>query len=167
MPFTEGFESGTLSNYWRATGTADFRIRVTSERNPDTGNYHVTMDDSTSTGFSRNELTLTVNLEHYTNVVLSYRGREFSDEPHPPPTSFLNGADFDGVAVSMDGITWYSVADSTSFSNSYQSYQVDLDTAIAAHGIAYNRMFMIRFNQYDNTRISNDGAAYDLSLIHI
>jgi hypothetical protein len=161
MPFAEGFESGTLSNYWAATGTADYRIQVTSARNPDSGTYHVTMDDSTAAGFSRNELTLTVNLANYTNVLLSYRGREFSDDPHPPPPSFVNGADFDGVAISADGVTWYSVADSSSFENSYQSYQVDLDTALAANGLRYNSLFRIRFNQYGKMKIPSNGAAYD------
>jgi len=34
--------------------------------------------------------------------------KSFGDEPDgPPPSPFFVGADFDGVAISEDGIVWY------------------------------------------------------------
>src|SRR5260221_10711325 len=38
---------------------------------------------------------------------------------------------------------------------------VDLDAAAAAYGLAYNATFQLRFNQYDNFPIPQDGIAID------
>ena len=167
MPFSEDFETGSLATYWETSGTGDSRIQVTTANGPDTGAYHLTMDDAVNGGgSSRNELTLTVNLAGYSQVELTYRAREYSDENHAPPTSFTGGANFDGVAISADGTTWYTVADHTSngaqaLQNSYQTRVIDLDAALALHGLDYNALFKIRFNQYDNFGITTDGMALD------
>ena len=163
MPFTEDFESGVLSNYWTAAGTADYRIQVTSANAPDSGSFHATLDDSVNGGdFSRCELTVTVNLANYTNVFLNYRAREYGDENHGLPSfPFVGGADFDGIAISEDGVTWVGIQNFSSLNSSYQSFQIDLDQAMTVNGLDYTGLFQIRFNQYDNYGISTDGIAID------
>src|SRR5439155_15026248 len=116
-------------------GTGPYRGHVVGGSAPHAGVYYYTMDCSQSSGssFARNELTLAINLAGYTHVVLSFWVRSFGDEPHgPPPTPFIGGADFDGVAISQDGVRWYEVQGLRHLSSSYVRYVVNLDTAVAA-----------------------------------
>lgn len=162
----EPFDASTLSAAWTVTGTGPFRTQVTAANAPRASN-HLTMDSSIDTTYARNEATLTVNLAGQNDLELSFWAKGFSEDSHGPPTSpFINGADFDGVAISADGgTTWYEVQGLRSLSSSWTKYTVDLDAAIAARGLSYTNNFKIRFNQYDNYGISTDGIAIDDILI--
>jgi hypothetical protein len=166
LPFFDGFDSGTLASYWRSTGTGTYRTEVTGNYDPHSGSYHLIMDNGMDSGvYSRNELTLLINLQGYNNVQLSFWMKEFGDEDEgPPPSPFIGGADFDGVAISEDGTTWYEVQGlrtANGISSYYTQFVVDLDQAIATYGLSYNSAFRIRFNHYDNYAISTDGFAFD------
>jgi hypothetical protein len=77
---------------------------------PHEGGYHLTMDSAVNARYCRNELTLTIDLDGYENVVLRFFAKEWNDEGNAPPTNpFTGGANFDGVAVSEDGDLWYEV----------------------------------------------------------
>ncbi|MDZ4405532.1 M36 family metallopeptidase [Prosthecobacter sp.] len=162
----EPFDAPTLSGAWTVTGTGPFRTQVTAANAPRASN-HLTMDSSIDTTYARNEATLTVNLAGQNNVELVFWAKGFGEDSHGPPTSpFINGADFDGVAISADGgTTWYEVQGLRSLSSSWTKYTVDLDAAVAARGLNYTSSFKIRFNQYDNYGISTDGIAIDDILI--
>jgi subtilisin family serine protease len=161
IPFVEDFEAGTtLLPCWEITGTNNYRTRVTTSYDPHAGSYHLTMDSIS--GYSRNELTLTINLENCENVQLTFWAKVFNDEPHgPPPTPFYSGYDFDGVAISEDGYEWYEVQGLRSLSSSYTQLIVDLDTPVATYGLNYNSQFKIRFNQFDDYSITTDGITFD------
>ncbi|MCX6950826.1 MAG: M36 family metallopeptidase, partial [Verrucomicrobia bacterium] len=163
--FTETFESGTLdATRWTSTGTGTFRNQVTTASLPHGGIYHLTMDSSVDGSYSRNEATLTVNLAGERNLVLKFWAKMFSDEPDGPPASpFVDGADFDGVAISADGTNWYEVQSlrSPAITDGCTQFTVDLDAALAAHGLSYSSTFKIRFNHYDNFAIPVDGFAID------
>jgi hypothetical protein len=163
---SETFESGTLGSFWSVTGTNTFRTQVTTANTPHLGTRHLTMDSSVDGTYSRNEATLTVNLAGRTGVVLSFWAKSFSEEPDGPPTiPFTGGADFDGVAISSNGTTWYEVQALRSLTSSYVQYTVNLDAARATYGLTYNSTFKIRFNQYDNYTIPTDGISIDDILI--
>lgn len=164
LPFSEDFEGGeVLDAQWAVSGTGNFRTVPINVNTPHGGLWHLGMDDSVQNfAYSRNELTLTVNLALYDNVVLTFWAREFGDEPNGPPTApFTDGADFDGVAISEDGVTWVEIHGLRDLSGTYEEIVVDLDAAVATHGLAYNSTFRIRFNQYDNHPIPGDGIALD------
>ena len=111
LPFVEDFESGQFLSYWEVSGTGTYQSTVTRRLHPPRrglprglGRFRVRPRGS------RNELTLTLDLRPYENVVLSFWALDLGDEPHgPPPAPFTGGADFDGVAVSADGVDWYEV----------------------------------------------------------
>ena len=109
--------------------------------------------------YARNAVTLTYDLSAHVNVRLSFAAMEFGDEPHaPPPNPFGDDADFDGVAVSADGVAWYEVQDLRHLrSGRFTDYDIDLDAAIAALGLSYGSEFRIRFCQYDNNPAPMDG----------
>ena len=162
--FEDGFETGVLGDAWRLTGTQSQRTRISSAEGPRQG-YHMLMDVHAATLLSRNEATLTVDLSDLEDVSLRFWMKEFLDEDHGPPAiPFTGGADFDGVAISEDGASWYHVQGLTSVqgvSANYTEYVVDLSAAAATHGLTLGPDFKIRFNHYDDTPITSDGFAFD------
>jgi len=162
IPFSDGFESGGLSDYWLAGGTNRARNTVTQDHGPIEGDWHLTMDSSAIEN-SRNELSLAADLSAGSDLLLTFRAREFADESHgPPPTPFIRGADFDGVAISEDGISWYEVKPLRgAIRGAYTLFAVELDKELLRHGLEYNDAFRIRFNHFDNEPIPNDGFAFD------
>ncbi len=162
MPFVEDFESGMFQSYWMVTGTGDFRSQVTTNDGPHGGRFHLTMDSKGSGNYARNEVTLGVDLGGYTNVMLRFWAKQFNDEPDgPPPSPFIDGADFDGVAISQDGVAWHEAQGLRDLQATNTEWVVDLDATIAAHGLAYNSTFRVRFNHYDDFSIPTDGIAID------
>jgi hypothetical protein len=143
------------------TGTFNFRTQVTAANGPNGGSYHVVMDASTSGTFSRNEMTLMVDLAGASSVELRFFARDWGEEPHTTSSPFTGGADFDGLAISEDGTTWYEVLSFTPLGATYAEQVVDLDAAAAANGLSYNGAFRIRFNQYDNYPMTSDGIGID------
>ena len=164
MPFTEDFEDGpALAPYWEVSGTNQYRTRVTTDYGPHGGSYHLLMDAAVDGVYSRNETTLTIDLESWEDVVLSFWAIDFGDEAEGPPASpFVGGADFDGVAVSQDGVNWYEIQDLRTLTDYVYTYvTVDLDAAVDALGLTYNDAFQIRFNHYDNYTADSDGIGID------
>ena len=177
MPFFEGFESGELAPYWESTGTNDYRTLIIDQLTPHTGSYHLLMDDSEPDYiYSRNELTLKIDLAGYDNLLLVFWAQVYSEEYQgPAPCPFTGGADFDGIAVSEDGITWYEALMNVSppqnqvgYTFPYTLFYVDLDAAINVYGLSYDSEFYIRINHYDNIPIPYDGVVIDdISIVEI
>jgi len=160
--FSETWESGTVRSMWTIAGATTYRTQVTTGNGPHSGSYHLTMDSSSDGTYARNEATLTLDLSGKQDLRLRFWVKMFNEEPDGPPTiPFTGSANFDGVAISADGTQWYEVQGLRTFNNAWVSYTVDLDAAIATHGLAYNANFKIRFNQFDNFTISTDGMAFD------
>ena len=160
LPFSEGFE-GPLQPYWKISGTGSARTR-TSLTGPHSGTRHLTMDAVEDGGYGRNELTLSTDLAGYDNVVLNFWLYSYNDDAHgPPATPFQGGADFDGVAISDDGIHWYEVQPLRNLSTGWRKFTVNLDDALSQLDISYSPAFRIRFNHYDDLPISSDGFGLD------
>ncbi len=162
VPLFEDFEN-SLGTYWEIGGTNAARTVVSAANEPYRGLRHLLMDSSTNTTLSRNELTLTINLPPSGDLQLSFWAKEFGDEAHGPPTvPFTSGADFDGVAISADGTTWYEVQPLRSeISAAWRLFSVDLGAAITSFGLPRGNQFRIRFNHYDDFSIPSDGFAFD------
>lgn len=162
LPFYDGFESGTLGGFWMTSGTALGRVLVASSNAPFSGAFHTTFDTPANGTNHRAELTLSLDLTGFTNIVLKFWAREYGDEPQgPPPSPFTNSANFDGVAISTDGVLWYEVQGLRDLTATYAQRTVNLDTTVAVRGLAYGPNFLIRFNQYDNFPIPTDGISID------
>jgi uncharacterized protein YkwD len=164
FPFSENFEGGRLAGWWTARSTGAGRIAVTSANSPYAGNYHLTMDSSVNGSYSLNELILTIDLAGKSGVMLTFYHKDMGDEDHFLPAAFLNSANGEGVAISADGVAWYTVQGLTSVdgvSGAWKKYEIDLDAAAADAGISYTALFKIKFQQYDNDAIPTGGFAFD------
>ena len=132
---------------------------------PDTGRIRVAggvlrMDASSSLRGKRlNDATLHVNLLRASEVRLSFQHRHTGDEHDPMPGTFSGFADADGVAFSSDGIDWHKLTDfSGEPTNTWRTFEFDLDRAVAEAGISYTENFRIRFQQSMTTvSVTTDG----------
>jgi hypothetical protein len=123
--------------------------------------------------YARNSVTLTYDLSGVEHVRLKFAAMEFGDEPHGPkdeggsekvendgvfgPVADFN---FDGVAISADGVAWYEVQGLRGLrSDRFTAYDIDLDAAVTGLGLAYNGTFRIRFCQYDDNPAPMDGVS--------
>ncbi|MEM7246228.1 MAG: S8 family serine peptidase [Acidobacteriota bacterium] len=155
LPYSTGFETGVLDGFWSTSSTNDGRIRLLTSNAPFAGAYHMTMDDSTSGGFSQNEAWLRLNLAGESQVDLSCQWKEFGDETHAQ----------DGIYFSDDdGASFVKVLDlngGSSTNNSWQQLDLDVDALAAANGLSLSATFVVKFQQYDNYPMTSDGFAFD------
>ena len=116
-------------------------------------------DPVTDFEYARNAVTLTFDLSIAVTAVLSFEAMEYGDEPHAPPASpFGDGVNFDGVAISVDGVAWYEIQDLRNLrSDKFTGYTLDLNVIVAGLGLAFTEAFRIRFCQYDNNPAPKDG----------
>ena len=152
LPFSDDFETGTLSADWLIQRTTQAQVQVSSAY-PYSGTQSVLLSkvvsDSTD---STAAMILTLDFVGEPSAVLNFWWREFNDENDPE----------DGVFISNDyGANWYQVL---SFNNGPQVYQrefIDLAAAAAANGLTFNDHFQIKFQFRDNESIPHDGIAID------
>ena len=162
LPFSDNFESGEIGGHWAVTGTGTHRTEATQAFGP-RGSWHVVMDSSIDQSYSRNEMTVYSDIRGMYDLELKFWAKEFNDEQDgPPPAPFVDGADFDGVAISTDRVNWYEVQPLRSEINgTYSQYTVDIDAEIASRNLTVGEFFGIRFNHYDNYERDTDGFAFD------
>ncbi|NQZ98325.1 MAG: S8 family serine peptidase [Myxococcales bacterium] len=156
LPYATGFETGALDAYWSTNSNAEGRVQVTSANGPSAGSFHVTLDDSVDgSQYSTNEAWLRLDLSGETQVDLSFDWKEFGDETHAE----------DGVYFSDDGgstfVKVFDLAGQATQNNSWQSFTLAVDQLATSAGLALTDTFVVKFQQYDNYGIANDGFAFD------
>ena len=155
VPYSTGFESGDLDEYWSTASNNNGRVRVLSTYTPYSGSYHLTMDCSSNGTYSTNEAWLHLDLSGEDQVDLSFRWKEFGDETHSS----------DGIYFSDDdGASFVKVQDLNggSYSNqTWQSFDLDLDALAGGAGLSLSSTFVVKFQQYDNYQMTSDGFAFD------
>jgi|GEM_PF-2108685 len=153
LPYSTGFEQGQLDQFWCThTENASGRVRVTNLNGPNSGNYHLTMDCSTSSTFSTNDATLGLDLSGQTSVRLRFGWREYTDEDHVE----------DGLFFSDDGGLTYSRAYNFQLGpQSYTKVDINVDSMAAALGLSLTNQFVVKFQQRDNFPMTTDGIAID------
>jgi hypothetical protein len=159
----EGWESGAISSNWSVYGTSTNRTRVITGSGPYDGSYHLVMDSSSSGTYSLNEITTTYDFSSARDILLSFYEREWDDEDNACPASWTGHTDGDCVAFTCDGNTWYNIYDLTG-ANSDSTYSQKGPINITADPdfcSEVNSSFAVRFQQYDNWPLTNDGIGFD------
>ena len=161
-PYSQDFSTGLPTAGWEYySSDAVGRIQVINSR--------LRMDVSTSGTYAANEAVLTLDLEGLQNLQLSFFQAEFGDENTTLPASFNGHFDGDGVAISNDGTTWYTIlnANNLDIGSAGQTFIVDLDAKVSEiqtnydATFGYTSSFKIKFQQYDNYSYSSDGREWD------
>jgi subtilisin family serine protease/uncharacterized protein YdeI (BOF family) len=155
VPYSTGFETGSLDQYWSTASTGNGRIQVFTSYTPHGGSYQLAMDCSVSGTYSYNEANLALNLAGETEVDLNFWWKEFGDETHAG----------DGIYFSAnDGATFVKVQDlnGSSYTNqTWQYFSLDVDALAAANGLTMSSTFVVKFQQYDNYTMTSDGFTFD------
>ncbi len=164
VSFSDGFESGFLSQAWETNSNGGGRIRVVNNTAA-AGTQRLSLDTS-SNGFSPqslNEAILHLDLFGLTDVELQFANREFGDEDSAMPASFVGSSNSDGVAMSVDGTNWFRLITLTGANSSaiYQNPSFDLSATALANGLVLSADTQIKFQQFDNANETFDGIAID------
>ncbi len=153
IPYSTGFESGTLDQYWCSdTENAFGRVQVTNLNAPHSGNNHLTMDVTTNGNYSTQEASLGLQLAGKTGVSLSFWFKEFNDENDVA----------DGVYFSSNGGTNYTkVYDLQNAPAAWTNVTLDVNALATTYGLTLTNNFVVKFQQRDNYSIATDGFAFD------
>jgi PKD repeat protein len=156
LPYSTGFESGALDEFWTTETTYEGRIQVSTSYAPHSGSYQLLMDDSVSGGnYSQTEAWLHLDLTGMVQVDLDYWWKEFGDETHSQ----------DGVYFSSNGGSSFVKVQNlngASYTNqTWQHFTLDVDALCAANGLSLSSTFVVKFQQYDNYPMTSDGFAFD------
>ena len=155
LPYSTGFESGALDQYWFTGVTGNGRVRVLNTNTPHSGTYHMVMDDAVSGGFSQTEARLRLNLAGQTQVNLTFWWKDFGDETHTQ----------DGIYFSSNGgssyVKVYSLNGGSFSDNTWRTFTIDVDALAAANGLSLTSTFVVKFQQYDDYPITTDGFCFD------
>lgn len=150
LPFADGFEAGILSNCWSAYTSLSGPPFVSGTNGPHRGLYHVDMGGAAYSNVL-DELILSADLAGGEDVHLRFWHKRFKGEKEAPmPASFAGHVVADGVAVSVDGTNWYKIhglEDAETGEDVYRQFDVDLDAALAAHGLEYTDHVRIKFQK--------------------
>ena len=165
VDFGEDFSAGMPSS---SEGWTFFSSDVSRGR-IDVINGQLRMDVTPSGAFNLNEAILTMNLAGLSGVTLSFGQAESYDERHTLPGQFNDHANGDGVAISVDGNTWYTLLNAAELDvgSALQPFTVDLDAEVARIRANFNDNFelgettRLKFQQYDNYPQSSDGRMWD------
>jgi len=155
LPYTTGFESGSLDQYWTTASTGNGRVLITTANGPHSGSYHMTMDNATSGSYSQNEAWLHLNLSGAGNVDLDFWWKDFADETHAQDGVYFSdngGASFTKV-LDLPGASYAN--------NTWNNFTLDVDALAGSAGLGLTSTFVIKFQQYDNYPIATDGFAFD------
>ncbi|WP_324677961.1 PKD domain-containing protein [Hymenobacter sp. GOD-10R] len=171
----ESFDGLGLSPAWEIGGSGAARTLVRSDYNPASAPGQLVLDNIFpyySVGRGTNEATLHLNLSSATTGgwVFTFRQKKFAgetDEQMPP--TFTGTSATDGVAISVDGNTWYRLVDltGTAATTAYQTVSVNLTQFAQAQGLTLTADTRIRFQRYGRGQVDSyastrlGGRAFD------
>jgi PKD repeat protein len=156
LPYSTGFESGSLDQYWTTNVTNEGRVQITTANTPHSGSYHMTMDDAVNGGnYSQCEAWLHLDLAGASDVELDFWWKDFSDETHAQDGVYFsdNGGSSFTKVLDLPGASYTN--------NVWNNFVLDVDDLASSAGLSLTGTFVIKFQQYDNYMITTDGMAFD------
>ena len=181
-PVADGFESGYLNAAWTTYTSGNGRVSVQSANAPSSGTYQLVEDVTTAFNYSAakgyyslpqlDEAVLHVNAANLANVALTFDEKEFRptatasiDPDYAMPASFTGHGNYQGVAFSVDGTTWYRAVSltGTASTTAYQTQTVNLSSAAAAAGVTLTADTQVKFQYFNaySVQAPFGGFAFD------
>ncbi len=156
LPYSTGFESGSLDASWLTASNNEGRIQVATINSPHSGSYQLLMDDTVNgSAYSTNTADLHLDLSGEGQVDVDFWWKEFGDETHSQDGVYFsdNGG---GSFVKVQDLNGGSYSNQT-----WQNFTLDLDALAGNNGLSLSSTFVVRFQQYDNYAMTTDGFAFD------
>ncbi len=161
----EDFEAASINtiNWETYSSTGWGRIRTITSNNPYSQSYQLALDVSSDNRYTTNELITKLDFSGYENINFTFWFKDIGDENHLCSNSWTGHANGDCVAMTCDDNTWYNVFNLTDRSGSYTKYYVNVTPYIEAYcpGGLTNENFRIKFQQYDDYMLNDDGIMAD------
>lgn len=160
----DGFEIGTMNgSLWNTYQDGDDARIQFNYGTAHSGSYSCAMDDyDTNTGdYSLNELYTVYDFTGASDVNIDFWERDNGDEDHNPPSSWYGHGNYDAVAFTNDGNTWYTIFDAGELGNSgweHFTYNISIHPNF---NLNVNSSFAIKFQQYDNYQLNYNGRLWD------
>ena len=80
---------------------------------------------------------------------------------------FQGHVNADGIALSVNGTDWYPIFNAPDTpSGQWQRFHVDLTVATASTGVSLEGPVFVKFQQYDNSPLEDDGRGWDDIVVH-
>jgi len=112
-----------------------------------------------------NEAVFGVDLQGRSNVLLSFYFKHYGYVQYGMPTApFTGTVSAEGIAVSLDSVTWYSLVDlsyNSGRGSSYTQYSFNLDSAFTAKGLSYGPKVFFKLIQCGNDYAPDKGMLFD------
>ncbi len=160
----EGFESGTYGPQWSLSSSQP-NGKIDNWGGPGTasGTQAMIMHQLPLGPFNLNEAILSTDLSGVSGAQLRFWVAEWHEEDHYMPfNSYTGSTDGDGVSLSVDGNTWYTLLDQVQGPYAeYVYHEYDLDSFAASKGISLDGPVQFKFQQFDNDSIYSDGIGWD------
>lgn len=174
-PFVETFDSQNLSRAWELQGGSYGRILVRSDYGPASTPGHLVMDGilaAVGVTNRRNIATLQLDLSAAApgGWVLAFKHKKFAGETDQAmPLTFMSNSNSDGVALSVDGSSWYRLADLTGANagTDYKTVSVNLNDFATANALTLGSSVRIRFQSINTGEVDttipgfSGGRAFD------
>lgn len=157
------FEFGGLDGSWTTSSThVGGRIQVLDSLPAGQGDFALYMD-TVANGFENlNEAIWSVDLSSFPAPFLNFYFSSYNDENTELPVAFNGTLVGDGVSVSEDGVTWYTIlTDSVTDPGDWHQFTINLADVAATTGIELTSTFQIKFQQFDDDELGADGRGYD------
>jgi hypothetical protein len=166
----ESFEGGGLPvDSWTMFSTSDDfgRIRVSDQYGASDGSFALLMDVARGPVDNLNEAIWQVDLAGVERPILAFSHASFGDERQPFLGSFTGSYNADGIAISVDGSLWHPVFTAPDTADGdWNRFHVDLAERASAAGISLDGPVQIKFQQFDNSPLTDDGRGWDHIVIH-
>jgi PKD repeat protein len=178
-PFTETFDSQGLRQAWEIQGRGAARTLVRSDYNPASAPGQLVLDAifpyfTIGTGTSEADLHLNLASAPTGGFVLTFRQKKFAGETDEVmPATFTTTSATDGVAISVNGTTWYRLVDltGTAATTDYQTVSVNLSQVAQTLGLTLGADTRIRFQRFGRGQVDpsvatrSGGRAFDDVLV--
>jgi len=161
---SQDFENGALDSAWSVYGSQNHaRTRLSSEPPASHGAYALLMDVATGGTYALNEAIWTVDARDLNQAFLRFAYASWFDEVQTFGGDFTNHFNADGIAISDDGVVWYPVwsAPGSLAPGTWHETELDLIAAARKAGMRSGPDLRIKFQQYDNAAIPEDGRGWD------
>jgi len=164
--FKQDFEA-TLDASWSTwSSNAQGRIQTSTEFGGYLSPGALLMDRTPGGAFTNNEAVWTVDLTGLQQPFLTFAQADLGDEEHTLTSTYTGRQNGDGVSVSTNGVNWYRVYTPGNLATGvWENVSVDLRAVAQQYGLTLGANFQVRFQQYDNLALPQDGRAYDAARI--
>jgi Subtilase family len=176
LPVSDTFASGVIGQDWETYTANAGRTDVSSTGGPDElvldSNLQPNVPNEFFETSELSEAILHLNLAGDTGVSLQFNetafGNEFeTDQPMPP--SFVGHGNFDGVAISVDGVHWFRITTlaGANASTTSTAFTFNLSNIAALYGLTLGANTQVKFQHCDPDSLSAPNGGFAFSSVAV